>query len=73
MAVPYGKREFCKAMNCTNLRRIEEHGNIATQVCREGCPVSAYKYHNWLQEQGYTIARFPTPFVIEEVEKNSTE
>ena len=67
MAVPYGKREFCKAMRCKYIRLHETTRKLA---CKRRCAYNAYDLHNWLQKQGYTIAKFPTPFVIEELEKN---
>jgi hypothetical protein len=51
----YQKREFCKDVKCKYLKiQVLE---ALREECRKHCPHSAWKFHQWLQKNGYKIIK----------------
>lgn len=53
----YQKREFCIAKKCIVLEEIELDPK-AKERCKEDCEFTAWEFHDWLQEQGFSIIKF---------------
>jgi hypothetical protein len=53
----YEGREFCRSIDCVMQIRIDENivVDVAKKYCHECC--DAYKFHKWLQENGYQIVK----------------
>lgn len=47
----YQKHEFCESIKCRLLDNLKEGKKTACLFC------DAYKFHNYLQEQGYKIIK----------------
>lgn len=61
----YQKREYCKAIKCphqVNLEIEKERGidsliEKAKKKCKQNCIKKAHEFHEWLQQNGYTILK----------------
>ena len=59
----YKSREFCKAVRCEvqpNMDKLKKDSPdylSFKSMCRLGCKKTAWEFHNWLQEQGYSIKK----------------
>lgn len=76
----YKSRAFCKAVGC-GVQKFRERAEGVTDAdakadalcfsdrqCRD---CMAYKFHHWLQENGYTITRTVFPFPLNSDEKQN--
>ena len=68
MAEKYINKTFCRASKC-GVRNILDTWNLderSNQQIVERCKEClAYKFHNWLDENNYTIVKFDKPFIEE--------
>ncbi|MBT5023270.1 hypothetical protein HOK51_08915 [Candidatus Woesearchaeota archaeon] len=56
----YQNGEFCKAVNCEVRIKWEESGADVSElkkICKSGCIKSAYEFHDYLIEKGYSIKK----------------
>ena len=58
--IEYKSREYCKDVGCEIQKVIDKNDNsmelgFAKGFCKYDC--SAYKFHQWLQENGYKILK----------------
>lgn len=67
----YKSREYCKAIKCDVQEDINEMPwkKQLYKVYCERC--SAYKFHHWLQENGYEIVKRKQKYVIGKCDKCS--
>ena len=59
----YKTREFCKEVECVVQMRLNRQDvnsneyNEIRKVCRRDCIHSAWEFHHWLMDKGYSIVR----------------
>jgi hypothetical protein len=57
---PYKNGEFCKSVNCPIREEWEKSSTDMSElkkICQEKCIKTAYEFHDWLINNGFSIQK----------------